>query len=262
MNFETIRLTFEGPIAVLTLAQPQTLNAISLQMLAELRDALDLIDDPARRVRCVVLTGEGRAFSSGVNLTEEKMTDPGFDAGATLEQNFHPLLWRIRDLNRPFLTAINGPAVGVGMSFALMGDLILAARSAYFLQAFRGIGLIPDGGATWMLPRLIGLARAKELSFLAEKLSAEKALEWGLINRIHDDADLLPETLKLARDLANGPTVALGHMHRLYWQSPDTSYEEQMDLERQAQRQCGRTRDFREGIAAFAEKRPAKFEGR
>jgi 2-(1,2-epoxy-1,2-dihydrophenyl)acetyl-CoA isomerase len=147
------------------------------------------------------------------------------------------------------------------MSLALMGDLILCARSAYFLQAFRRIGLVPDCGSTWLLPRLIGRARAIELSLLGERLPAETALAWGLVNRVFDDAALMGETRRLAHDLASGPTVALGLTRRLYWESPENSYEQQLDLECRSQRVAGGSEDFREGVAAFLDKRPAKFAG-
>jgi 2-(1,2-epoxy-1,2-dihydrophenyl)acetyl-CoA isomerase len=140
--------------------------------------------------------------------------------------------------------------------------MILAARSSYFLQAFRRIGLVPDGGSTYLLPRLVGLARAKELSLMAEKLPAEKALEWGLINRVHDDDALMGEARKLADELAAGPTVALGLIRKLYWNSPLNTYDAQLDLERQSQKIAGRTEDFAEGVKAFFEKRPARFQGR
>src|SRR6202000_3142918 len=139
----------------------------------------------------------------------------------------------------------------VGMSIALMGDLILAARSAYFLQAFARIGLVPDGGSTWLLPRLVGLARAKELSLLAEKLPAEKALEWGLINRVSDDATLLEDAIKLAARLGEGPTQSLALIRKLYWDSPHNSYEVQLDAEKTSQQKAGKTHDFREGDTAF-----------
>jgi 2-(1,2-epoxy-1,2-dihydrophenyl)acetyl-CoA isomerase len=143
-----------------------------------------------------------------------------------------------------------------------MGDMVLAARSAYFLQAFRRIGLVPDGGSTWLLPRLVGLARAKELSLMGEKLPAEKALEWGLINRVHDDAKLLDEAHALAQELASGPTVALAAIRHLYWQSPDNTYEEQLNAERWSQRAAGRAEDFTEGVTAFLTKRKADFKGK
>ena len=157
---------------------------------------------------------------------------------------------------------MNGAAAGAGMSLALMGDLVLAARSAYFLQAFRRIGLVPDCGSTWLLPRLVGRARALELSLLGEKLPAATALEWGLVNRVLDDDRLLDEARVLARSLAEGPTVALGLIRRLYWESPTNGLEDQLDLEARLQRQAGATEDFAEGVRAFLEKRPARFAGR
>jgi 2-(1,2-epoxy-1,2-dihydrophenyl)acetyl-CoA isomerase len=148
------------------------------------------------------------------------------------------------------------------MSFAMMGGMILCARSAYFLQAFRRIGLVPDCGSTWLLPRLVGRARSIELSLIGEKLSAEKALEWGLVNRVYDDAVLMEETMKLAHELANGPTIALSLIRKLYWESPENSFEDQLDLEQQFQRVAGAAEDFKEGVSAFLEKRPAKFKGK
>jgi 2-(1,2-epoxy-1,2-dihydrophenyl)acetyl-CoA isomerase len=162
----------------------------------------------------------------------------------------------------PIVVAVNGAAVGVGTSIALMGDTILCARSAYFLHAFRNLGLVPDGGTTWLLPRLVGRARAMELSLLGERLPAETALEWGMVNRVHDDDVLITEALAVARRLAQGPTRALGLTRRLYWESGSNSHEEQLDLERRFQCLACETDDFREGIAAFLEKRPPRFEGR
>ena len=147
------------------------------------------------------------------------------------------------------------------MSLALLGDLVLCARSAYFLQAFRRIGLVPDCGSTWLLPRLVGRARAIELSLLGERLPAETALAWGLVNRVFDDEALIGEALRLANELATGPTVALGLIRRLYWESPQNSFEQQLDLECRSQRLAGDTEDFREGVKAFLDKRPAKFVG-
>ncbi|HEX7775965.1 MAG TPA: enoyl-CoA hydratase/isomerase, partial [Parvibaculum sp.] len=213
-------------------------------------------------VRCLVMTGEGRGFCTGANLQGRNDNKSGrSDAGLALETSFHPFLRRLRNLPMPFITSVNGAAAGVGMSFALMGDLVLCAKSSYFLQAFRRIGLVPDGGSTWILPRLVGKARAMELSLLGEKLPAETALQWGLVNRVFEDAALKEETKKLALDLANGPTVSLGLIRKLYWESEDNSYEEQINLERQSQRTAGASSDFKEGVRAFLEKRPAQFRG-
>jgi 2-(1,2-epoxy-1,2-dihydrophenyl)acetyl-CoA isomerase len=261
-EFERVHLTARGKVAVLTMNHPEVLNAISPRMAGGMTKALEFAGDASNGFRAVVITGEGRGFSSGANLAEASGQSGGpRDAGKHLEQHYHPLLRRIRDLELPILAAVNGVAAGVGMSIALMGDLVLAARSAYFLQAFTRIGLVPDGGSTWLLPRLIGLARARELSLLAEKLSAETALEWGLINRVCDDVTLLDETVGLAARLAEGPTIALAATRSLYWSSPQNTYEEQLDLERRQQQRAGSTEDFVEGVSAFLQKRPARFSG-
>ncbi len=264
MEYQRIRIEFKDRIALLTLNHPEALNAVSLQMIRELNAVLDEIEDPARDARCLLITGQGRGFCAGANLSdpEKDMGDDSQpDLGAGLEKWYNPFLLRLRDLPMPIVTAVNGPAAGVGMSFALMGDLILAARSAFFLQAFRRIGLIPDGGATFILPRMIGFSRAMELSLLGERLSAEKALEWGMINRVYEDDELMSAALKLAEALAAGPTEALRLIRQAYWKSIDNTYEAQLKLERLFQKQAGRTHDFREGVEAFLEKRPAKFKG-
>ena len=261
---ERMKLTIDGNIAVLAFNHQEELNALSAELLADFSQALDKIENPATGVRCLVLTGEGRAFCAGANLQSGNMgkKEGQADTGAGLETMYHPILRRLRNLHCPIITAVNGAAAGAGMSFAVMGDLILCARSAYFMQAFRRIGLVPDCGSTWLLPRAIGRARALELSLLGERLPAEKALEWGLVNRVYDDAELMGETMKLANDLASGPTVALGLIRKLYWEATDNSFEEQLDLERQSQRVAGRAEDFVEGVQAFLQKRPAQFKGR
>ncbi|HEY1708128.1 MAG TPA: enoyl-CoA hydratase/isomerase [Rhizomicrobium sp.] len=261
-DFERAYVEAHGNVAVLKLNHPEVLNAASLKLVTGAAHALDFIAKPDSGFRCVVLTGEGRGFCSGANLSERGepgAVPPAFHA---LETVYHPFLRKMRDFRMPIITAVNGAAAGVGMSIALMGDLVLAAKPAYFLQAFARIGLVPDGGSTWILPRLVGLARAKELSLLAEKLSAEQALEWGLINRVHEEADLLPEALKMAQKIADGPTLSLSEIRRLYWASPHNTYEEQLDLERIIQEKQGRSADFAEGVAAFLQKRPAKFSGK
>src|SRR5579859_169746 len=213
MDFDRARLEIDGSVGILTMNHPEVMNAISPAMVGGLMSAITEAQKPKHGVRCLILTGQGQGFSAGANLQPGSTADS--DAATLLETLFHPLLRRLRDLPFPIVTAVNGAAAGVGMSFALMGDLVLCARSAYFLQAFRRIGLVPDGGSTWMLPRLVGKARAMELSLMGEKLPAETALEWGLVNRVFDDAQLMEKTKELARDLANGPTVALSLIRRL-----------------------------------------------
>lgn len=267
MTYEAITLDFDGPVARLTLNDPSTLNAISPTMIGELNKAADEIADPANGARVVLWTGSGRAFCSGANLAGggggSGIASGGeLDAGSTLDAAYHPFIRKLRNLDVPVVNAINGVAAGAGMSFALSGDIILAAKSAYFLQAFGRIGLVPDAGATYILPRKVGIARAMELSLLAEKLPAEKALEWGLINRVHDDEDLQAEAEVIAQKLANGPTQAYSRIRKLYRDSFENSFEEQIINERLNQRECGVTEDFREGVTAFLQKRPADFKGR
>jgi 2-(1,2-epoxy-1,2-dihydrophenyl)acetyl-CoA isomerase len=259
MEFERAKLDIDGSIATLKLNHSQVMNAVSPEMVGGLMKALDEVDRRRDEVRCVIMTGEGRAFCAGANL--QPASGERVDAGTLLETVFHPFLRRLRELAVPLITAVNGVAAGVGMSFALMGDLVLCARSAYFLQAFRRIGLVPDGGSTWILPRLIGKARASELSLLGERLPADKALEWGLVNRVFADDELMEKAREMGRELAAGPTIALGLIRRLYWESPDNTYEEQLNLERQMQRQAGASADFKEGVRAFLQKRPANFKG-
>jgi 2-(1,2-epoxy-1,2-dihydrophenyl)acetyl-CoA isomerase len=264
MDFNRVDLNVDGAVATIRLNHPEVLNALSPEMVDSLQQALDAIAEAAPPVRCVVLTGTGRSFSSGANLQgrlQGANTNGKSAAGTLLETMFHPLVRRLRNLDVPLITAVNGPAAGAGMSLALLGDLILCARSAYFLQAFRRIGLVPDCGATWLLPRLVGRARAVELSLLGEKLPAATALAWGLVSRVYDDEALISETMKLASELAGGPTRALGLTRKLYWESEGNSFEEQIDLEQRLQRIAGSTEDFREGVQAFLEKRPAVFRG-
>lgn len=266
MDYQEIKLEIRGDhLAVLTLANPKVLNAISPIMLSEMKYAVGYIDSPDNNVRCLLITGEGRGFCSGANLKKSK--SPGDEADErsvdrSLDATYNPLFLKLKSLRIPVITAINGPAAGIGMTLALMGDLVLAAKSAYFLQAFRNVGLIPDGGATWLLPRLIGLARAMELSLLAEKLPAEKALDWGLINQVFDDDELIPNALALAQNLASGPTVSLGLIRHAYWQSADNSYAEQLHLENDFQQVCGASHDAYEGRKAFLEKRKPNFTGK
>ena len=251
-----------GAVAVLTLSDPATLNAIAPDMVDELNEGFARA---AREARCVVLTGEGRGFSSGANLTSDGPAptdaDGRIDVGKRLQEHYNPFVSSLRELPIPFVTAVNGPAAGIGCSYALLGDIIVAAESAYFLQAFRRIGLVPDGSATYHLPRMISRARAMEMMLLGEKLPAAKALEWGLINRCVPDAELMPTAMAIAKQLAEGPTKTLGMIRRLAWRSLDADWKEQLQAEREAQREAGRSEDFREGVQAFYQKRPPNFKG-
>ena len=261
MPYERLTLTFDGPVAVLTLSHPEVMNAIGARMLGELARAVAELADPAQGARCLLITGAGKAFCTGANLADPDRDLSG-SAGSTLRAGYHPLLLALRDLDMPIVSAVNGAAAGVGMSLAIMADMVCASREAYFLQAFARIGLVPDGGATFLLPRLIGWGRAMELSLLAEKLPADTALDWGLVNRLYDDnAALMAGAMGIARQLANGPR-SLALIRRAYWESTRNSYEQQLDQEARLQIQAGQSDDFKEGVAAFREKRPARFSGR
>jgi 2-(1,2-epoxy-1,2-dihydrophenyl)acetyl-CoA isomerase len=260
MAYKKVKYDLEGGVALITMSDAGTLNAVDPDMVGELADAFN---KAAREARCAVLTGEGRGFSSGANLSAsgQVAAEAGrIDVGQRLESHYNPFVTLLRELSIPFVTAVNGAAAGVGCSFALMGDLIVAAESAYFLQAFRRIGLVPDGGSTYLLPRMIGRARAMEMMLLGEKLPAAKALEWGLINRCVPDAELMPTARTLALELARGPK-ALSLIRRLTWDGLDAEWLDQLQAERDAQRDAGRTEDFIEGVSAFYQKRPADFKG-
>lgn len=260
MSYENILVEHKGRVAVVKLNAPQVLNALSSTMVQELGAAIgEVVESDAR---CLLMTGEGRAFCAGANL---QARDAGGDTlplpGHVLETHYHPVMNRLRNMNIPFVTAINGPAVGVGMSFAIMSDYAIAAKNAYFLQAFANIGLVPDGGATWVLPRIVGWRRAVELSMLAERLPAETAREWGLINRVVDDGDLMTEALAIAGKLAAGPR-SLGLIRKAYWETWSNGYAEQFQLETRLQVEAQKSEDNAEGVRAFLEKRKPEFKGR
>ena len=266
MTYSKIKTSVADGIGVITLSDPSTLNAAGLDLMDELQKAFDGMKAD-ETVRCVVLTGEGRGFCSGANLSGRGGAAPsnpdpeGPDAGAALESVYNPFVKSLRDYPLPIVTAVNGVAAGVGCSLALMGDIIVCAESAYFLQAFRRIGLVPDGGSTYLLPRLIGKARAMEMALMGEKVPAKTAVEWGLANRVVPDDQLMATAMEFAHNLATGPK-ALGAIRKLMWESLDAEWADQLHAERLAQKHAGRTEDNREGILAFLQKRPALFKGR
>jgi 2-(1,2-epoxy-1,2-dihydrophenyl)acetyl-CoA isomerase len=260
MDYRCIRFE-QHPVgvAVLRLARPDKLNAISPEMAEEMLDAVSRVAGSG--ARCLLLIGEGAAFSSGADLGGAAAGLPD-DAGEALERLFNPLIESLFALPVPVVSAVAGAAAGAGCALALAADLVLAARSAYFLQAFVNLGLVPDSGATWMLPRAIGRARAMELMMLGERLPAEQALSWGLVNRVVEDEHLEAEALALAARLAGGPTVALGLIRRLARSAAESGLAEALAAEREAQRRAGETADFRAAVAAFLERRQPRFEGR
>jgi 2-(1,2-epoxy-1,2-dihydrophenyl)acetyl-CoA isomerase len=222
----------------------------------ELRAALEQALDE-RAIRAVLLTGAGRGFCSGQDLSQRRV-EPGaapLDLSVSLGSYYNPLVRRLRELPKPIVCAVNGVAAGAGANIALACDVVLAARSAKFVQSFARLGLVPDSGGTYFLPRLVGTARAMGLSLLAEPLSAEEAERWGLIWKVVDDDKLMPEAIALARKLAAGPTKGYGLIKRAIYASPHNSLDAQLDLERDLQRDAGFSEDYRKGVAAFLEKK-------
>ncbi|GJD60217.1 2-(1,2-epoxy-1,2-dihydrophenyl)acetyl-CoA isomerase PaaG [Methylobacterium frigidaeris] len=247
---------------VLVLNRPDRLNAFNEPLHLALREALsDAAADP--ECRALILTGAGRGFCAGQDLAARNFApDVEPDLSRTLEAFYNPLVKQIRDLPMPLICAVNGVAAGAGASLAFHGDLVLAARSAKFLQAFAKLGLIPDAGGTWLLPRLAGRARARGMALLAEPITAEQAESWGMIWRVVDDAELMAEAHRLAAHLAQAPTYGLALIRRALDASETSDLAAQLDVERDLQGEAGRSPDYREGVAAFLEKRPARFTGR
>lgn len=263
VNFNTILLDIASAVATLTLNRPDKLNAFTGEMHAELKQAMQIIQADAS-VRVLMITGAGRGFCAGQDLSERMMGagEQPADVGSSLDKNYNPLLKQLRALPYPVVCAVNGVAAGAGCNLVLACDIVIAARSATFIQAFSRIGLIPDAGGTYTLPRLVGTARAMAAAMLAEKITAQQAEQWGMIWKCVDDERLAQEAAALTRHLASQATRALGLTKRAIYASANNSFEQQLDLERDLQREAGKGDDFREGVLAFKEKRPAKFSGR
>ncbi len=258
-----VQVKHTGPVTVVIMNQPERLNALSPTLLRHLRIALTAAAENAQ-CRCVVLTGNGRGFSAGADLSYFRASDDpdvATDLGATLHQTYHPIIRLLREMEKPVITAVNGVAAGAGCNIALAGDIVLAGRSASFIQAFIKLGLIPDAGGTWLVPRLIGRARALQWMMSGDALDPHTAEQWGLINGVYDDEQLMSEAMSLACRMAAQPTRALAGIKTLIDLSTEQDLEAQLGSEARQQSELGYGRDAREGIAAFLEKRPAVFAG-
>jgi 2-(1,2-epoxy-1,2-dihydrophenyl)acetyl-CoA isomerase len=258
MTYETIDFKLDGPIARITLNRPDVLNSFNVEMHRELGAALSSLGD----ARVVILTGAGRGFCAGQDLNDRAVaSEHPVDLGVTVETCWNPLVRKLASLPQPVIARVNGVAAGAGANMALACDLVIAVKSAKFIQSFSAIGLIPDSGGTWVLPRLVGQARALGLALTGEPLLAEKAAEWGLIWKAVDDAELDAEVDALAARLAALPPLGLAAIKEMIRSSWSHSLDQELTRQRDMMRRLGFTADYREGISAFLEKRPAKFEG-
>ena len=259
-SYQTFNFSIENNIARIELNRPDKLNAFSKTMHDEFYTILKVVarnDD----LRCVLITGAGRGFCAGQDLGERK-TDKPMDLGDTLDKGYNTNLRILKTIRAPIICAVNGVAAGAGANIALNCDIVVARESANFIQSFSQVGLIPDCNGTWILPKLIGLARAKAITMLAEPISAKKAVEWGMIYACYADDDFDMEVEKLINKIANRPTLAMSNIKELMEQSYQLDYDQQLDKERDVQRLMGLTHDFKEGVDAFAEKRKPVFKGR
>lgn len=262
MNYQTIQYSVTDGVGRLTLNRPERLNSFNGEMHAEVRTALARVAGDGARV--LVLAGAGRGFCAGQDLGDRQVAPGGgrADLGESIERNYKPLILALKSLPMPVIAAVNGVAAGAGASLALACDIVVAARSASFIQAFCRLGLVPDSGATWFLPRLVGNARALGLAMLGERLGAAEAAQWGLIWRCVEDAEFAAAVDRLAAELAAAPTRGIVQTREAILGSWQRSLAEQLDVERDLQRELGYTNDYAEGVAAFTEKRAPRFTGR
>lgn len=260
MTYETITLDVADQIATITLNRPDRLNACSLDMADDISDALDRLDD----ARVLVIKGAGRAFCSGADLQArgDRPVTGGQGSYIALTQKYNPMIMKLARLNMPIITAVNGAAAGVGCSIALVGDFVLAGKGGYFLQAFVNIGLVPDGGSTWILPRLVGKARATRMMMLGEKIGADQAEAWGMIYKSVEDAELEAETAALAARLASGPTLSYATMRKNILIALENSLSDTLLAEAEGQRIAGSSADAAEGGLSFLQKRKPNFQGK
>lgn len=263
MTYQTILFEVSGGVARLTLNRPDRLNSFNVQMHKEVREALAQLTNSSE-ARVLVFTGAGRGFCAGQDLGDRAVAPggQGVDLGDSIENYYKPLVLALRNLPMPVIGAVNGVAAGAGANIALACDLVIATKSASFVQAFSKLGLVPDSGGTWFLPRLLGNARAMGLALLGDKLPAEQAAQWGLIWRCVEDAEFKSTVDQLATQLAAAPTRGLARTKQAIYESWSHSLEQQLDQERDFQRELGRSQDYAEGVAAFTEKRTPKFTGR
>ncbi|MGH8668332.1 MAG: 2-(1,2-epoxy-1,2-dihydrophenyl)acetyl-CoA isomerase PaaG [Burkholderiales bacterium] len=258
----SVLVSLEAGVLTVTLNRPDKLNAFNPEMHQLLRKALERALDEAA-VRAVLLTGAGRGFCAGQDLAlRDVSADAPIDLAVSLGSHYNPLVRRLRELPKPVVCAVNGVAAGAGANLALACDLVIAARSASFVQSFSRLGLVPDCGGTWFLPRLVGSARAMGLALLGDKLSAQDAQAWGLIWRVVDDDALVSESAGIAKQLAAGPTRGYGLLKKAMHASAGNSLDAQLDLERDLQREAGMTQDYREGVLAFMQKRKPDYKGK